>query len=465
MTPAATTRPLAWLSRLTPAAAIVVMLVAVLALVGWSSENAWLMRLSPDGPAMNPLTAAVLILAAVGLLMGSHLPGLATLAPLPARRFCCRACGLLVALIGLLKGTEYVFGVGLAVDRFFPVGAQEVNQMSPNSALSFALAGAALVLMEFESTGGRRPAQVLALICAALALLALVGYAYRIHELYGLRDYIPMAMNTALSFLVLSAGILIAQPERGLMRSLTSSGPGGVLMRRLLPAAILIPGVIGWFCLGGHRDGLIEPAAALALLAVSNMAIFAAGVVATVFLLDRAEARRQVAEESLLAERHLLRELLDHLPDSIFFKDQDSRFTRINRALARRLGLNDPAEAVGKTDFDFFTEEHAQPAFEDEQEVLRTGESFTGKEERETWADGRQRWVLTTRLPLRDPSGASAPRQCASRPRNSSGCCSSRPAKGYTESTPRETARSSTRPAPRCSAIAPTSCAAKTCTT
>src|SRR5207244_9712099 len=68
------------------------------------------------------------------------------------------------------------------------------------------------------------------------------------------------------------------------------------------------------------------------------------------------------------------------VPDSIYFKDRDSRFLRISRSLADRLGLRRPADAVGKSDFDFFSQEHARPAFEDEQEVMRTERPVVGKE-------------------------------------------------------------------------------------
>jgi PAS domain S-box-containing protein len=96
---------------------------------------------------------------------------------------------------------------------------------------------------------------------------------------------------------------------------------------------------------------------------------------------------------------------MTHATDSIYFKDRASRFLRISTALARRLGLADPAEAVGKTDFDFFTEEHARPAYEDEQEVIRTGRPVVNKEEKETWADGHTRWVSTTKVPLLGAGG------------------------------------------------------------
>jgi PAS domain S-box-containing protein len=115
--------------------------------------------------------------------------------------------------------------------------------------------------------------------------------------------------------------------------------------------------------------------------------------------------RKQV-EEALAQERDLLGTLMDNLPDTIYFKDRESRFTRINEAVAKGFGLSDPGQAIGKTDFDFFTAEHAQQAYNDEQEVITTGKPMTAKEEKETWPDGRVTWVSTTKMPFRDANGA-----------------------------------------------------------
>ena len=111
------------------------------------------------------------------------------------------------------------------------------------------------------------------------------------------------------------------------------------------------------------------------------------------------------AEEALSQERYVLRALMDNIPDNIYFKDIRGRFIRINKALANWFGLSSPEEAVGKTDFDFFTPEHARQAFEDEQHIIQTGEPLVGKEERETWPGERVTWVSTTKEPLRDQNG------------------------------------------------------------
>jgi two-component system NtrC family sensor kinase len=115
---------------------------------------------------------------------------------------------------------------------------------------------------------------------------------------------------------------------------------------------------------------------------------------------------RKQAEQDLAQERDLLRTLMDNLPDYIYFKDRESRFVRTNLAHVKAFGLNDPSQVVGKADFDFFTAEHAQQAYDDEQEVMRTGTPMMAREEKETWPDGRVTWVSTTKMPFRDTSGA-----------------------------------------------------------
>lgn len=114
---------------------------------------------------------------------------------------------------------------------------------------------------------------------------------------------------------------------------------------------------------------------------------------------------RKTMEEELARERFLLRTLMQHIPDKIYFKDAASRFIWISHETLARFGSTNPAEVLGKTDFDFFKEEHARQAFENEQEIIRTGKPLVNLEERETWADGRETWVSTTKMPLVDDQG------------------------------------------------------------
>jgi PAS domain S-box-containing protein len=108
--------------------------------------------------------------------------------------------------------------------------------------------------------------------------------------------------------------------------------------------------------------------------------------------------------KALIYDNALINALMDNITDHIYFKDMDSRFIRISKALAQCFKLSNPLDAVGKTDFDFFSKEHAQQAFDDEQMIIKTGKSIY-KEEKETWNDQSDSWVSTVKHPLRDSKG------------------------------------------------------------
>ena len=123
--------------------------------------------------------------------------------------------------------------------------------------------------------------------------------------------------------------------------------------------------------------------------------------------LETARARiveLEAALDEASLEQQLLQSFLDGVPDKVYFKDSESRFIRASRATAEKHGVGEPEGLVGLTDFDFFTEEHARLALEDEQAVIRTGQPIE-KEEKETWPDGRVTWVSTVKMPLRDGEG------------------------------------------------------------
>jgi len=103
-------------------------------------------------------------------------------------------------------------------------------------------------------------------------------------------------------------------------------------------------------------------------------------------------------------ESLLLKVFLSNVLDYVYFKDIHSRFIAVSASLARRHGI-EPADMIGKTDADFFTREHAQPAFDDEQSIIRTGKSIVNKLEKETVSDRVVTWAVTTKLPLRDDTG------------------------------------------------------------
>ena len=115
----------------------------------------------------------------------------------------------------------------------------------------------------------------------------------------------------------------------------------------------------------------------------------------------------QQAEEidRLSLKASMFDSLLNFLPEHIYFKDEKSRFIAIGRSMREWFGAKSVNEVIGKTDFDLFSQEHAQTAFNDEQTILQSGKPISGKKEKETWGDGRVTWVSTNKAPLHNQFG------------------------------------------------------------
>lgn len=114
---------------------------------------------------------------------------------------------------------------------------------------------------------------------------------------------------------------------------------------------------------------------------------------------------RKRLDTALSVERDLVDNLLENTPDRIYFKDLNSRFLRINRTMASLIGVDDPVDAVGRSDRDFFSAEYAAAAHESEQTVISTGQPLVGHIEHEQMPDGQEYWVLTSKMPLISATG------------------------------------------------------------
>ncbi len=111
------------------------------------------------------------------------------------------------------------------------------------------------------------------------------------------------------------------------------------------------------------------------------------------------------AEEALDLERDLMRSLMENIPDAVYFKDDESRFLRVSHSQAGKFHLEVPDNAIGKTDADFFSSEHAQQARDDEKQIMESGEPLVAQVEKETWENREDTWVSTTKMPLRNSEG------------------------------------------------------------
>ena len=155
-----------------------------------------------------------------------------------------------------------------------------------------------------------------------------------------------------------------------------------------------------------QENAVVTRSGSLHVLAFHNTALHnpAGQIIGTLSSGEDVTERHQ-AEVALAQEQSLVNALMTSIPDKIYFKDRASRFLRANQAEAAYFGLSSPADLVGKTDFDFFAEDHARQAFADEQAILDSGQPLVNIEEKEALPDGRVTWASTTKMPLRGSDG------------------------------------------------------------
>ena len=216
-------------------------------LVGWVLDVPLLKSLHPALISMKPNTALCFVLIGVALILLRQEP-----VPLPLwRRRAAAACAGVVGLIGGMTLCEYFLGWNPGIDQMLfresagAVGTASPGRMGPNTALNFLLIGVALPLLDFKTRREHRPAQYLALAVIAVTLVALLGYIYFVETLYGrFGRFTGMALHTAVIFLTVCAGILLARPDGGVVGRLRHTGLRFRLMGLVVFAMLPVFGLV-----------------------------------------------------------------------------------------------------------------------------------------------------------------------------------------------------------------------------
>ena len=298
----------------------VIALAALVVLAGWSLGVHALTTFGARGVSMNPLTAACFLLLAAALLL--MLPETKSDADVRlARAIAVSAAALTLvklATLGSSHGPDtWMFRA--SIDALTPV-----NRMAPNTALILALLAAAILVLDVD-VRGRRPSQWLVLLAVPLTLVMAVGFVFGVVEIYGWGAYTPMARNTALALVGLELAILASRVEFGVTRIFVAGGSGGVAARRLLPAAVLLPLVLGYARILGQRAGLYGSEFGTVLFSLAMMAALSSLVCWTASDIARIDAEREEVDMRLQA-------LIRHNPLGIVVLDTRGRVQLCNDA-------------------------------------------------------------------------------------------------------------------------------------
>lgn len=341
-------------------------LISLSGLCGWSFDIRWLRRPLPQFVAINPLTAVLLLLAAVAQLLA-------------IRRT--RNNSAIVASIGMIiTGTALaklvdLFSPGIApVDQLLFAQAVDQerianlpNRMAPNTAFCFLWLGFATILQPLGQKGKFVPAQFALIPLVLAALLSILGYLYRVPKFYGIMNYIPMALHTAAGFLSLAIAHITATPEQGILRHFTTNLAGSRLARWLVPATIFAPILLGFLRLLIDWQYGIPVEFGVAILVLSIITILTLLVWFTTRALNLKDyeqnmVRAELAQlnthlEKTVNERTVaalktetrLRQVLDAMSEGFQIIGFDWRYLYVNDAVARQAKV--PKEVLLRSTF------------------------------------------------------------------------------------------------------------------
>lgn len=248
-------------------ASVVAVAAGCFVLIGWAFDITLLKSILPQWVTMKANTAIAFVLAGISLRLSLEINLNALLQLIK------NICALLVTLIGLITLSQDVFQWNSGIDQLFfteniyAVATSSPGRMAPSTAFSFMFVGLSLLVR-------KRWSVFLIHAVFAVSMLSFIGYLYGVHSLYGIEAYTKMAFHTSLLFLVLALGLLFSHPESMLVEIFTHNSVGGILIRRLLPAAIIVMIFLGWLRLVGQRSGLYNVEFGVALYTFLSLLIF-----------------------------------------------------------------------------------------------------------------------------------------------------------------------------------------------
>ncbi len=351
-------------------ASVFSVIMGCVVLAGWTLDIDPLRNFSTDMTRMKPNAAFAFVLAGISLWLlargekpRGNYPGAA------------RTLAFLVAILGLLTLSEHIFGWDVGIDQLlvkYPAVASPFppGRMVPHAAANFAFIGMALLFL--TSPRGHWPASFLGLAAASISMLALMGYAYAVELSGSGPTQMIMATYTALTFLVLSIGVLFGLRDRGLMAILVSDRAGGATARRILPAIILVPMLLGWLRMQGYRAGLLSDEFGVALMVTAIMLILLALVWWNSISMDRIDEGRRQFERALRGSTELIEKIFSNIHLNVAYLDPDFNFIRVNQAYADACGYL-PEFFPGKNHFDLYPHAENEAIF---RKVVKTGEPF-----------------------------------------------------------------------------------------
>jgi diguanylate cyclase (GGDEF)-like protein/PAS domain S-box-containing protein len=349
-------------------------------------------------PTIKLNTALALIAAAWALVLLRH--------PSPLRRRLAHVTCVLIGCGAALTLFEWVFGRSLGIDQLLvqdPATAGVPGRASPQTALAVMLFAAALVTLDVRSPRARRMHQLAGGAFLATVALAALGWFYGAPELTGHSRVTGMSLPTLTALAALLVGALFLRPWAPPFTLMRGGSPTATMMRRLIPAALIVPVVLGGLRLMGAEAGWYGVRFGLALFTTSMIVVFLGLILSTARSIERGDQERRRTERAASAVQMRLQAILDHVPIGIYLRGLDERYELVNTYFAEQFGR--PAEEiVGRTASELHPAELVDWARELERPIHERGESVSS-ESAAPHADGTEHYQWVLKYPVTDENG------------------------------------------------------------
>jgi len=327
-------------------AALVVFGLSVL--VGWVSGLDFLTSWNPEHvqTKVNAALCFTLLGLALGVSVGSASP---------RRIWLARGLAFLAMAIAGATLLEHIAGIDLGIDQALhsdPVSASSPHpgRFAVQTAIAFISAALAVLTLGRRSRWRRwRDAtQALGVVCASIGGLSLLGYLYGADVLLSVGSATQVSLPASVSLIALGVALIAADPEHSLIRLASDSGPAGQVLRRFLPAALLVVPLGAWLRLVGERAGLYDEAVGLSIMvSFEALLLVAVGIWTTAHAVGIEERRRQAEADLMHLRAAASTPLIETAPVGLAVLDCELRFLYVNPALAAIGGVS-PLASLGQ---------------------------------------------------------------------------------------------------------------------
>lgn len=300
--------------------------------------------------AMNPMSALSFVFIGLALYLNLNRPDSNT------SRIAVRLIGLFVLFVGLTKLYSIISGFDLGMDKilFSDKIATDIikgipNRMAPNTAFDFVVLGSAVFLSSYRKEVLSSISNYLCILVLLIGLFSVIGYVYQVQEFYGILSYIPMAIHTAISFILCSFALLLINGRFGFMRVFTSKSSGGILARVLIPFLIIVPVLFGYLRIYLNRLNPVSLELGVGFLMTGIILTFFVLVWFVATQLEKSDIARTEAETKLSELNHELEKLVSAKTMDLF--KSENRFRTILEQFPYPVLTYDPQGVCTGTNF------------------------------------------------------------------------------------------------------------------